>query len=201
TPMICAHYMRSDTSTPPKGRIIGRLDRMLERAFVVTQRFYAVTLGWALEHRVFMLLVTLATIVLTVRLYTVLPKGFLPLQDTGILIGSTLASPDVSFQAMEDRQRAAVDVILADPAVASVGSTVGVSSGWSSINRGNLTVSLKPLSERGISSEAVIARLRGPLEKIGGVQTTLFSAQDLRGGGRQGGAQYQYAIVTQDISA
>ncbi len=200
TPMICAHYMRSDTSTPPKGRIIGRLDRMLERAFVVTQRFYAVTLGWALEHRVFMLLVTVATVVLTVRLYTVLPKGFLPLQDTGILIGSTLASPDVSFQAMEDRQRAAVDVILADPSVASVGSTVGVSSGWSSINRGNLTVSLKPLSERGISSEAVIARLRGPLEKVAGVQTTLFSAQDLRGGGRQGGAQFQYALITQDIN-
>ena len=200
TPMICAHYMRADTSTPPKSRIIGRLDRMLERAFVVTQRFYAVTLGWALEHRVFMLLVTVATVVLTVRLYTVLPKGFLPLQDTGILIGSTLASPDVSFQAMEDRQRAAVDVILADPAVASVGSTVGVSSGWSSINRGNLTVSLKPLSERGISSEAVIARLRGPLERVAGVQTTLFSAQDLRGGGRQGGAQFQYALITQDIN-
>jgi multidrug efflux pump len=200
TPMICAHYMRSDTSTPPKSRIIGRLDRMLERAFVITQRFYAVTLGWALEHRVFMLLVTVATVVLTVRLYTVLPKGFLPLQDTGILIGSTLASPDVSFQAMEDRQRAAVDVILADPSVASVGSTVGVSSGWSSINRGNLTVSLKPLSERGISSEAVIARLRGPLEKVAGVQTTLFSAQDLRGGGRQGGAQFQYALITQDIN-
>ena len=71
------------------------------------------TLGWALEHRVFMLLMTLATIVLTVRLYTVLPKGFLLLQDTGILIGSTQASPDISFQAMEERQRAAVDVILA----------------------------------------------------------------------------------------
>jgi len=82
-----------------------------------------------------------------------------------------------------------------------VGSTVGVSSGWRSINRGNLTISLKPLSDRGISSEAVIARLRGPLEKVGGVQTTLFSAQDLRGGGRQGGAQFQYAIITQDITA
>jgi multidrug efflux pump subunit AcrB len=124
----------------------------------------------------------------------------LPLQDTGILIGSTLASPDVSFQAMEDHQRAVVDVLLADPAVASVGSTVGVSSGWSSINRGSLTVSLKPLAERRLSSEAVIARLREPLEKVGGVQTTLFSAQDLRGGGRQGGAQYQYAVVTQDIN-
>src|SRR5262245_32156614 len=102
---------------------------------------------------------------------------------------------------MVERQRAVVDVVLADPAVASVGSTVGVSNGWSSINRGNLTISLKPLSERNISSEAVIARLRGPLEKVAGVQTTLFSAQDLRGGGRQGGAQYQYALITQDINA
>jgi hydrophobe/amphiphile efflux-1 (HAE1) family protein len=200
TPMICGQYMRADSTAPPRGRIGARLDRSLERGFVAMQRFYAVTLGWALEHRVFMLLVTLATIVLTVRLYTVLPKGFLPLQDTGILIGSTLASPDVSFQAMEDRQREAVDVILRDPAVDSVGSTVGVANGWSSINRGNFTVSLKPLAERGISSEDVIARLRGPLEKVAGVQTTLFSAQDLRGGGRQGGAQFQYALIAQDIN-
>ena len=201
TPMICGQYMRADADAPPHHRISGWLDRTLERGFAGTQRFYARTLGWALDHRVFMLLLTLATIVLTVRLYTVLPKGFLPLQDTGILIGSTVASPDVSFQAMEDRQRAVVDVVLADPAVASVGSTVGVSSGWSAINRGYFTVSLKPLSERGISSEDVITRLRAPLEKLGGVQTTLFSAQDLRGGGRQGGAQYQFVLITQDINA
>jgi multidrug efflux pump len=199
TPMICGQYMHGDVSAPPKGRIAARIDRALEASFTITQRFYARTLGWALDHRVFMLLVTLATVVLTVRLYTVLPKGFLPLQDTGILIGSTQASPDVSFLAMEDRQREVVDVILRDPAVAAVGSQVGVSSGWSSINRGSLTVSLKPLSERGISSEEVIDRLRGPLEKVAGVQTTLFSAQDLRGGGRQGGAQYQYTLITQDV--
>jgi multidrug efflux pump len=200
TPMICAQYMRGDLRAPPRNAILARFDRMLERSFNGAQRFYAVTLGWALEHRVLMLLVTLATVVLTVRLYTVLPKGFLPLQDTGILIGSTQASPDISFQAMEERQRAAVDVILADPAVASVGSNVGVANGWSSINRGSLTVSLKPLSVRRISSEAVIARLREPLEKVAGVQTTLFSAQDLRGGGRQGGAQFQYALITQDVN-
>ena len=172
TPMICAHYMRATCtrrrgSTSPRDWIAG-WSEALPPCSGSTPR----TLGWALEHRVFMLLVTLATIVLTVRLYTVLPKGFLPLQDTGILIGSTLASPDVSFQAMEERQRAAVDAILADPAVASVGSTVGVSNGWSSVNRGTLIVSLKPLSERRISSEEVIARLRGPLEKVAGVQTT-----------------------------
>ena len=166
-----------------------------------SQRFYARTLGWALEHRVFMLLVTLATIVLTVRLYTVVPKGFLPLQDTGILIGSTLASPDVSFQAMEDRQRAVVDVVLARPRGGQrrLARSACRTAGARSIAAVSPS-SLKPLSERGISSEAVIARLRGPLEKVAGVQTTLFSAQDLRGGGRQGGAQYQYAVVTQDVN-
>ena len=97
---------------------------------------------------VFMLLVTVLTVVLTVRLYMSVPKGFLPLQDTGILVGSTQASPDISFTAMEDRQRAVVDVLLADPAVATVSSWIGVGSGWSSMNRGWLTLSLKPLAER-----------------------------------------------------
>jgi multidrug efflux pump len=200
TPMICARYMRSAGQMPPHGRLLRGVDHALERGFAGTQRFYARTLGWALDHRVFMLLVTLATVVLTVRLYTAVPKGFLPLQDTGILIGSTLASPDVSFQAMEDRQRAIVDVLLADPAVATVASNVGVSSGWNSVNRGWLTVSLKPLSERRISSEQVIERLREPLRKVGGVQAFLFSAQDLRGGGRQGGSQYQFVMVTQNLA-
>ena len=145
TPMICAQYMREDLRTPPRNAILARFDRMLERVFNSAQRFYAATLGWALEHRVFMLLVTLATVVLTVRLYTVLPKGFLPLQDTGIITGSTLASPDISFQAMEERQRAAVDVILRDPAVAGLVPMSG-SGRLDSLNRGPLTVSLKPLS-------------------------------------------------------
>ena len=79
------------------------------------ERFYARTLDWALAHRVFMLLITLLTIVLTVRMYGLVPKGFMPQQDTGIIMGSTLADPDVSFQTMEDRQRQAVDVLLADP--------------------------------------------------------------------------------------
>ena len=200
TPMICARYMQVGQRIAPRGRWLTRIDNALERAFVGMQRFYVWTLDWALEHRVFMLLVTLATVVLTVRLYTVVPKGFLPLQDTGMLIGSTLASPDVSFEAMETRQRAVVDVLLADPAVATVASNVGVASGWSSLNRGWLTVSLKPLAERHISSEQVIDRLREPLAKVGGVQTFLFSAQDLRGGGRQGGSQYQFVMITQDIT-
>jgi multidrug efflux pump len=196
TPMICGRYMKPADMTPPRGWFW----RAIERGVNGTQRFYARSLGWALDHRIFMLLVTLLTVVLTVRLYTVIPKGFMPLQDTGMIVGSTIADPDVSFQTMVERQKLVVDIVLADPAVATVASTIGVSSGWSSLNRGNLTVSLKPLEERGISSEAVIERLRPQLGRLGGVQAFLYSAQDLRGGGRSGGSQYQYVMVTQDVA-
>ena len=180
---------------------MGRIDRGIERALVLNHRLYARTLGWALRHRGFMLLVMLATVVVTVQLYRTIPKGFLPIQDTGILMGSTIASPDISFKAMEERQRAVVDVLFSDPAVATVGSQVGVASGWNSLNRGQLQVSLKPLDQRGVSSEAVIARLRPKLADLGGIQTFLFSAQDLRGGGRSGGSQFQFVVISPDLAA
>ncbi|MDR3531957.1 MAG: efflux RND transporter permease subunit [Rhodopila sp.] len=197
TPMICGRYM--SVAEPAGGH--GLVWRSIDRVLSWIERFYARTLGWALAHRAFMLLITLLTVVLTVRMYGLVPKGFMPQQDTGIIMGSTLADPDVSFHTMEDRQRQAVDVLLTDPAVDTVASTVGVSSGWSSLNRGQLTVSLKPLGERGLSSDEVINRLRGKLARVDGIQTFLFSAQDLRGGGRQGGSQYQYALVAQDLAA
>ena len=195
TPMICGRYM--SVAAPAGGH--GRVWRSIDNVLDWTQRRYAQSLDWALAHRVFMLLVTLLIIVLTVRMYGVVPKGFMPQQDTGIIQGSTVADPDVSFQTMEHLQRQAVDVLLADPAVATVSSTVGVSSGWASLNRGWMTISLKPLRQRLVSSEAVIQRLRDKLARVNGIQTSLFSAQDLRGGGRQGGAQYQYALVAQDL--
>ncbi len=197
TPMICGRYM---SVAEPKGGH-GRLWRGIDRVLGAVERFYARTLGWALAHRAFMLLIMLLTVVLTVRMYGLVPKGFMPQQDTGVIMGSTLADPDVSFATMEDRQRQAVDVLLSDPAVDTVASTVGVSSGWSSMNRGQVTISLKPRSVRGISSDDVIARLRGKLAGVDGIQTFLFSAQDLRGGGRQGGSQYQYVLVTPDLAA
>ena len=163
------------------------------------QRWYAHSLDWALLHRWFMLLLTLASIVLTVRLYVLVPKGFLPLQDTGLIMGNTVASPDVSFKSMTERQRAVVDVLLTDPAIADVGSTIGVSQAWSSLNRGWVYISLKPLAERGVSAEQVIARLRPKLARVGGVQTFLYSAQDLRAGGRTGGAQYQFALISSNL--
>ena len=195
TPMICARYM--NVAAPACGH--GRVWRGIDRVLNGVERFYARTLDWALAHRLFMLLITALIVVLTVRMYGLVPKGFMPQQDTGIIKGSTVADPNVSFQTMVDLQRQVADVVLADPAVATVASEVGVASGWDSINRGDLTIGLKPRQARGISSDDVINRLRAKLGRVDGIQSFLFSAQDLRGGGRQGGSQYQYALVTQDL--
>ncbi|MCW3475166.1 efflux RND transporter permease subunit [Limobrevibacterium gyesilva] len=198
TPMLCGRLMRADA--PPRKRTLWtRIDAGVDRAFKATLRLYAGTLDWALRHRVLMLLSTIATVGLTVWLYTIVPKGFFPTQDIGLIQGGTLADPSISFTAMGERQRAAVEIILKDPAVAGVGSVIGVTSGWSSLNRGQLTVSLKPLPERGVSSEQVIARLRPQLARVGGLQVFLFSAQDLRGGGRSGGSN-QFVLIDQDLT-
>jgi multidrug efflux pump len=197
TPMICGRYM---TVTAPAGGH-GLLWRSIDRVLTAIERFYARTLGWALAHRVFMLLLTVLTIVLTIRMYGVVPKGFMPQQDTGILLGFTVADPNVSFQTMDDRQRHVVDVLLADPAVDTIASTVGVTVGWSPANHGSVTISLKPRRERSGSSDDVINRLRDKLAHVDGIQTYMYSAQDLRAGGRQGGTQYQYALVTPDLAA
>ena len=198
TPMLCGRFMRADHAASRPGWL-GRLDAAVERGFRAVLGFYTTTLGHALRWRWLMLAATIGTVVLTVWMYTVVPKGFFPTQDTGMLQGSTVAGPEISFTAMAERQRAVVDVLLADPAVAAVGSTIGVSTGWSAMNRGQLTIGLKPLAERGgLSSEQVIARLRPKLAAVGAVQTFLWSAQDLRAGGRAGAAN-QFVLLGQDL--
>ena len=197
TPMVCAHFMRADVG-PRRRTFWSRIDGAVERAFERSVAFYAVTLGWALRRRFLMVGATLGAVVLTVAMYVLLPKSMLPTQDTGLIQGGTIADPSVSFAAMVERQRAVVDVLLRDPAIAAVGSQVGVANGFNALNRGTLTVSLKPLAERGLSSEQVIVRLRPALTAIGGVQTFLYSAQDLRAGGRQGGSN-QYVLLDQDL--
>jgi len=197
TPMMCGRFMGAHVA--PRG-VWGWIDRGVDSLFDRAQRGYLRSLDWALRWRRLMLLVTLAVVVGTVKLYGYVPKGFLPIQDTGLIMGNTLASPDISFDGMAARQKRVVDVLLADPAVESVGSTIGITSGWSSINRGQLTVSLKPLSERKISSEEVLKRLRPKLVQMADIQAYLFSAQDLRGGGRSGGTGFQFVLLDQDLN-
>jgi hydrophobe/amphiphile efflux-1 (HAE1) family protein len=195
TPMICAHCVRSIPS-----RTETRLDRIVEWFLSRLTRGYAASLRVLLEHRVLMLVVMAATIVLTVDLYIKTPKGFFPQDDTGLIFTSTRASPDISYNAMVDMQLKALDIILADPAVAGVGSSVG-GSGWSaSVNQGRMFVSLKPLAERdNMPTNRVIDRLRPQFARIPGIEVWMFPAQDVRVGGRGGRSQYQFTLWSSDL--
>ncbi len=197
TPMLCGRFM-TQAAASTRRTVWTRIDAAVQSAFTNSLRHYARTLAWALRHRWLMLFVTFATAGVTVWLYGAMPKGYFPDQDTGLLQGATLADPSVSFAAMAERQRAVVDVLLQDPAIAAVASVIGVTSGWSSLNRGQLTIGLKPLRQRGASSEQVMTRLRPLLASVGGVQTFLWSAQDLRGGGRSGSSN-EFVLLDQDL--
>jgi multidrug efflux pump len=195
TPMLIGRFMGPSRPVHPLWR---RIDAAVEGALAATQRGYARSLDMALRVRWLMLALTLATIGGSVWLYMHVPKGFMPSQDTGLLQGSTIAGPEISFAAMAERQRAVVEVIMADPAVSGVGSTIGVTSGWGSLNRGQLTIGLKPFEERGISAQQVVDRLRPQLEKVQGVQAFTWAAQEMRGGGRQGNSN-QFVLLSEDL--
>jgi multidrug efflux pump len=195
TPMICAYFVRQ-----PPSRDATWLDRHVEGLLARLVRFYDRTLTLALGHRSFMLIVFVATIVLTVGLYIKTPKGYFPQDDTGLIFGGTIASPDISFDAMKTLQLKAMDVVLADPAVAGLGSSVGASNFNAAVNFGRLFITLKPLSERGgLSSQRVIARIRPKLAEIPGLRVFMFPAQDVRVGGRQSDSQYQFTLWSSDI--
>src|SRR4051812_38796079 len=195
TPMICAHYIRSVPS-----RTETRFDRIVEWVLSRLTRAYGSSLSVLLEHRVLMMVVFAATIALTVDLYIKSPKGFFPQDDTGLIFTSTRAAPDISYRAMVDMQLRALDIVLADPAVAGVGSSVGGSAWSASVNQGRMFVSLKPLAERGnIPTQRVIDRLRPKFARIPGIEVYMFPAQDVRVGGRQGRSQYQFTLWSSDL--
>ena len=197
TPMICAYFVRE-----PPSRNATWLDRLMEGAVSRLQRFYDRSLTVVLQHRTFTLLVFVATIALTVGLYIRTPKGFFPQDDTGLIFGATEASPDISFDAMKTLQLKAMDAVLADPAVAGIGSSVGASFFNASVNHGRMFISLKPLNQRGgVSTQRVVARMRARLNTIPGIRVFMVPAQDVRVGGRQSSAQYQLTLWSQDIDA
>jgi len=183
TPMMCAHLLEDQATH-------GWMYRTSERAFdwVVSQ--YGRTLSVALRLRAITLLVLLATIGLNVYLFIRVPKGFFPQQDTGRIQGSILADQDTSFQAMDKIMLPMINIVAADPAV----NTVIGFTGGSTYNTARLFVSLKPLEERNISADLIIGRLRPKLARIPGATLFLQSSQDLRIGGRQSNAQYQYTL-------
>ncbi|MET0431386.1 MAG: efflux RND transporter permease subunit, partial [Hyphomicrobium sp.] len=190
TPMICAHFIKAGAE---EHRNLA--DRIFEGALSAVVRAYAFTLRIALRNQLVMLTVFIATIVLTVHFYAVLPKGYLPDDDTGLIIAATEANADVSFAEMKRLQDQALKVILADPAVANVGSSMGAGGFNPTQNQGRMYVSLKPVNERGgVPTADVIDRLRKPLNKIVGLATRLMPSRDIRAGARAGKADYQYSL-------
>jgi multidrug efflux pump len=196
TPMICAHFVRS--SAAPTTR---RIDRAVEGLMGLAAHGYARTLDVALRYWGLTLLVMLATVAATVNLYVKTPKGTFPQDDTGLVIASTRAAPDISYEAMAKLQQQALEIVLADPAVAGVGSSVGGATGWNpSGNQGRMFISLKPLAERGgLTTQRVIDRLRRSVSRIEGVFVFFFAARDIRVGGRTGPSQYQFTFWSPDF--
>ncbi len=197
TPMICAHYI--------KAAHIGRqnwFDRVVEGSLDAVVRSYERSLRVVLRFPVLTMIVFVATIAATVALYVKTPKGYFPSDDSGLIIGSTRASPEVSFQAMLPLQQRVAEIVLSDPAVAGLGSSLGGSGGpGGGSNRGRMFISLKPLAERdgGVTTQQVIDRLRLKLFRVPGIRLFLFAAQDVRAGGRQSDSDYQYTLVSADL--
>jgi multidrug efflux pump subunit AcrB len=193
TPMMCSKFLRSESTYGPPGWF----HRTLERAFNASLHGYQLVLRWVLRHQVFMLFVSFAVFAGTVALYFYVPKGFFPLQDTGVVMGTTEAAQDISFSAMAKLQREVLSIVAADPAVASVASFIGGSG--SIINSGRMFITLKPKRERRVRADQVIARLRQKTSSLTGISLVMQASQDIRVGGRFSRAQFQYALQSTDL--
>jgi multidrug efflux pump len=194
TPMMCATLLKSETS-----RGHGLLYRASERVFDWMVRRYDTSLSWVLRHPPGVLALTLLTIALNVYLFVIIPKGFFPQQDTGRLNGAIQAAQDISFQAMQEKLTGVVGIIKSDPAVDNVLGFTGGGGGGATTNTARLFIMLKPLAERTLSADQVIARLRGRLAEVPGAPAYLQAVQDLRIGGRAGNAQYQYTLQGDNV--
>jgi hydrophobe/amphiphile efflux-1 (HAE1) family protein len=191
TPMMCARLLK------PERKEHGRLYRISERGFDGLLHAYEAGLKVVLRHQFLTLMVMFGTIALTGYLYVVIPKGFFPQQDTGLIIGLSEAAQDISFQAMAERQQALIDEVMRDPAVVSIGSAVGAGGGNTTVNNGRVYIALKPANQR-VPVDQVIARLRTNLARIQGITLYMQAAQDITIGGRLSKTQYQYTLDDAD---
>jgi multidrug efflux pump len=194
TPMMCAHLLRPE----PKQHERGALYNLSERAFEGAIAFYDRGLKLVLRHKRTTLFVTIATLGLTILLAILVPKGFFPQQDTGMLLGVSEAAPDVSFPKMMGLQRALADVILSDPDVQNVASFIGSDGTNPTTNSGRISVTLKPRGERSASADEIMARLRPKVAQVDGAQLSLQSVQDLQIDSRVGRTQFQYTLEDAD---
>ena len=202
TPMMCARLLRAkkaeDVSTKKPGRFAtfgAKIAARTERFFAWILRGYERSLGWALRHPLLVVVTLMATIGFNVYLYVIVPKGFLPQQDTGRIVGGIQGDQSISFQAMQGKLGEFVDIVLQDPAV----DNVIAFTGGGQRNGGRMFMALKPLAERKASADAIIARLRPKLSKVAGASLYLAPVQDFRAGGRQSNAAYQFTLQADDL--
>jgi len=191
TPAMCAQLLKSTKEDKHGGAY-----QWTQTLFDGMLALYRVSLGWVLRHRPLILILTILTAALSVYLYIQVPKGFFPQQDTGRINGSVQASQDISFPAMSAKMYQFEDIVMKDPAVATI---VGFAGGNTALNQGRMFITLKPLSERKISADLVIARMRRKLAVVPGATLFMQSSQDLTIGGRQSQAQYQYTLQGEDL--
>ncbi|HKD03824.1 MAG TPA: multidrug efflux RND transporter permease subunit [Terriglobales bacterium] len=192
TPTMCAKFLK-----PLGEEKHGRFYRLSERGFDAILRWYRGGLGWVLRHQFLTLCVTVLTACLSVYLYIIVPKGFFPQQDTGRLSGSVQAAQDISFGAMRAKMVEFVNLVMQDPAIENV---MGFAGGNTAMNQGRMFITLKPLSERRVSADQVVNRLRGKLAVVPGATLFMQAAQDLTIGGRQSQAQFQYTLQGENLN-
>ena len=191
TPMMCAHLLKDESNSRH-----GRLYRASESVFNGMLSIYRRSLAWVLQHHDLMLVVLLLTIALNVVLIVRIPKGFFPQQDTGAIVGGVQGPQDASFSQMDNSIRQLVDVIKADPAVANV---IAFTGGAGASNGGFIYIALKPLEDRKVTAPEIIGRLRPKMSRLPVASAFLQAAQDLRVGGRQSNALYQYTIQSDNV--
>jgi multidrug efflux pump len=194
TPMMCAKLLRSKEVLRQ-----GRLYRLSEQAFEAVIRWYGETLRWVLRRQTATLAVTVATLVLTLLLYLVVPKGFFPVQDTGVILGVSEAPETTSFRAMSERQQGLARVILKDPDVAGLSSFIGIDGINTTPNSGRIQITLKPRDQRRATASEIIRRLQPALEQVEGITLYMQPVQDLTVENRVSRTQFQYTL--EDASA
>jgi multidrug efflux pump len=187
--MMCSRLLKTKSASKP-----GRFYEASERVYVRIIESYGRTLQWVLKHQPATLLVAISMLALTVLLYLVVPKGFFPVQDTGVIQGISEAAQNISFSAMAERQRALAQVILKDPAVENLSSFIGVDGINTTLNSGRILINLKPLEQRKISATEVLRRLQLELAKVEGITLYMQPVQDLTVEDRVSRTQFQYTL-------
>ncbi|HEY5742189.1 MAG TPA: efflux RND transporter permease subunit, partial [Terrimicrobiaceae bacterium] len=195
TPMMCAKMLRREDEQKENA-----LQRLFERLFETTLRWYDYSLTWVFRHQRTTLLVAAATLVITIVLYLLVPKGLLPQQDTGLLIGVTDAAQDISFPAMLALQRTVTDIVSKDPDVERVAAFVGAGTVNPTPNTGRLYIVLKPREDREFSADEIILRLRDALRGTQGIEVFFQAVQDLEIDTRTSRTQYQYILEDSDAA-